>query len=514
MSSLPTGTAGSGADGARPTLLEVDDVHKAFGGVQAVAGASFRLAPGEVLGLIGENGAGKSTVVRMLAGVIAPDRGRIVLDGEEVRLARPHESMARGVSVIHQELQLVASQTIAENVFLGRARPRRLGVLDWGALRARAIAAFEEFGHAVDVDKLVAEATVWERWATALVRALMVDSRILVLDEPTAAMDDAGAKEVHRAIRRARDSGAGVVLVSHRLHEILDLCDRVHVMRNGASAGEIHRADFHKDRLVELITGASHTPSAGRAPTKASSQPPALKAEGLCVGDRLTGISFDVAPGEIVGVAGLVGSGRSRLLRALGGAEPATAGVLSIHGREVVLRSPRAAARAGIALLPEDRLTQGLVATLSVAHNINIGGRPTSPAAPILIRHRTLRDRAVRWISELKIRSAEPVGSVIHLSGGNQQKVMFARALDRGPKVLLMDEPTRGVDVGSRGELAELVRELGRTGMAVVVALSDLEELAELVDRALVLRDGRLVGELRGDDLTRQRMLEVCYGGH
>jgi ribose transport system ATP-binding protein len=499
---------------ARP-VLTLDDVHKSFGGVRAVAGVSLQIRAGEVLGLIGENGAGKSTVVRMLAGAVAPDRGTLAIDGQPVRLHGPHDAMARGISVIHQELALVQTQTIAENLFLGRPRPTRAGALDWGALRRRAAAAFEEFGHPLDIDKLVAETTVWERWATALVRALMVRSRVLVLDEPTAAMDDAGAREVHRAIRRAQDGGSAVVLVSHRLHEVVELCDRVHAMRNGASVGELEAGEVRGERLVELITGAEAAPPRRlRTAAPATAPPPLLSVRDVRSGSRLSQISFDVAPGEIVGVAGLVGSGRSRLLRVLGGAEPATGGTIAVGGRRVTLRSPRAAARQGVALLPEDRLAEGLIPTLPVAQNINLGGRPSSARFPFLLRYGELRDRARRWIGELGIRSADPGGSVVHLSGGNQQKLMFARALDRAPRILLLDEPTRGVDVGARGELTAVMRGLGASGAAVVVALSDLEELADLVDRAIVLREGRLVGELSGDQLTRKRMLEVCYGDH
>jgi ribose transport system ATP-binding protein len=499
-------------------VVALDDIHKQFGGVHAVAGVSLEIRAGEVLGLVGENGAGKSTVVRMLAGAVVPDRGTLAIDGRPVRLHGPHDASERGISVIHQELALVESQTIAENLFLGRPRPRRGGLLDWAALRRRAAAACEELGHPLDVDKLVAEATVWERWATALVRALMVRSRVLVLDEPTAAMDDAGAREVHRAIRRARDGGSAVVLVSHRLHEVEALCDRVHAMRNGSSAGELAPGEVRRARLVALITGTDAPPARRARPAAATAgaeaQPPLLRVRELRSGSRLAQISFDVAPGEIVGVAGLVGSGRSRLLRVLGGAEPATGGTIAIDGRRVALRSPRAAARAGVALLPEDRLAEGLIPPLPVAQNINLGGRPSSARVPFVLRHGELRTRARRWIGELGIRSARPGGSAMHLSGGNQQKVMFARALDRSPRVLLLDEPTRGVDVGARAELTAVMRGLGASGAAVLVALSDLEELADLVDRAIVLREGRLVGELSGDELTRQRMLEVCYGGH
>jgi len=493
-------------------LLRVEGVAKAFGGAQAVRHASFHVDAGEVLGLVGENGAGKSTVVRMLAGVVAPDAGRIVVGGQAVRLASPHDSARHGISVIHQELELIGSQSIAENLFLGRPRPRRAGALDWRALRARANAAFEAFGHPLDVDQLVADSTVWERWATALVRALMVRSRLLVLDEPTAAMDDAGAAQVHAAIRRAAADGAAVILVSHRLHEVEALCDRVHAMRNGQSVGEMPRAELRRDHLVRLIAGDAPVTVRRTASAPRPDATPVLAVERLTLPHRLHGVSLSVRAGEIVGLAGLVGSGRSSLLRAIAGAEPGLSGELRLDGRPYVPRSPRAAARASVAFVAEDRLSQGLLPILNIAHNIDLGARPAGARRGPLVRHAQLYARAERWIQRLGIASALPGGSVLHLSGGNQQKVLVARALDRRPRVLLLDEPTRGVDVGARAELGAVIRQLGEQGIAVLVALSDLEELAELVDRAVVLRDGRVAGQLAAADLTRQRILEVCYG--
>lgn len=491
--------------------LTLDRMDKRFGGVHAVKSVSFDIRSGEVLGLVGENGAGKSTIVRMLAGAQQPDSGALLVDGRPLTLPSPRSATLAGISVIHQELHLVESQTIAENVFLGHLRPRLFGAIDWAELRRQARAGFERFGHAVDTETLVGEATAWERWATALVRATLHQSRVLILDEPTAAMDDAGAALVHRAIRQARDHGTAIVLVSHRLEEVEALSDRVVAMRNGAKVGEVKRAELNRARLVELITGRSaRQPDARRASSAPGS--PLLSVRSLSAGVSLRDVSFDVRAGEVLGIAGLVGSGRSRLLRLMVGAERRRAGQILMNGRAVEFHSPRDAQLAGVVMLAEDRLTQGLIGALPVAGNMTLGAPVARRARGLLVDLRGEREFAARRIRDLRIAGASADGSVLGLSGGNQQKVLFARSLAHQPRVLILDEPTRGVDVGARAELAELVREIAAAGGAVIVVLSDLEELADLVDRAVVLQDGRMAGSLEGETLTRERMLEVCYG--
>ena len=501
---------------AEPRLRAVG-LSKQFGALQAVRSVDLSVGAGQIVGLVGANGAGKSTLIRMLAGVIAPDSGSIELDGAPVSLRSPRAALEHGIAVIHQELHLVGAQTVAENLFLGERRPHRLGTLDWRATNERARAMFERLGIGIDVMKPVDEATLWERWATTIARALMHERRLLVLDEPTAAMDPDGVDRVFRAIRAAREGGCAVIFVSHRLDEVLALCDRVHVMRDGSSVADLETREASRRRLVDLIVGdapqASPRPGAqfGSDQTTAEARDDSgLVVQRLRVAGRAHDVAFRVGPGEIVGLAGLVGSGRSTVLRALAGCERAS-GHVQLDGVAVKLGSPEAARARGIGLVPEDRLTQGLIEGFSVAANIAFGMRAERRPRRMIVSHGEEAERARDWISRLSIRGATADAGIQSLSGGNQQKALFARILERHPRVLLLDEPTRGVDVGAKAELLALVEQFAGQGVCCVVSLSDVEELSGIAHRIVVLREGRVVRELGADESDPQSILEACY---
>ena len=491
-------------------------IDKAYGGLQALRSVDVRLAPGEVLGLVGANGAGKSTLVKILAGLVTPDSGRITIGGETHPSLSPAGSRAAGISVIHQELSLIDSQSVAENIFLGHPRPKRWGALDWRRLTAEAERACEQTGIALDVRRPVGELSTWERWATVLVRELRIRSRVLILDEPTAAMDEAHVARVFAAVREARATGTGCIFVSHRLGEVIELCDRAQVLRDGAAVGELAPGEMSRSRLMELIVGetvvSSDVPGGPSLAPVIREDRPTLIVRDLRQRPASEATSFTVAPGEIVGLAGLVGSGRSRLLRILAGAERPAAGRIELGGRALRPGSVGRARRAGVVLIGEDRLAEGLVDTLPVASNISLG-RPGGPwPHRALVSSRRESANARVWIERLRIRGATPEGSVMALSGGNQQKLLFARALDCGPRLLLLDEPTRGVDVGSREQLYSIVADFAKGGGAVITAMSDLDELAGLVSSALVLREGSVVDELPAGSVSRAAILEACYG--
>jgi len=504
-------------------VLTVTGVVKAYGGLQALQGVSLRLRTGEVLGLVGANGAGKSTLVKILAGLVRPDGGDIVASGHSFTALTPGESRTAGISVIHQELALIDSQSVAENIFLGRPRPRRWGALDWRALAAEAQRACEETGIALDVRRPAGELSTWQRWATVLVRELRVRSRILILDEPTAAMDEAHVERVFAAVRGAQASGTSCIFVSHRLGEVMALCDRVQVLRDGVGVGELRKDEMSKPRLMEMIVGehAAFAPERPAAPSAvAASEPitaaamvsPMLSVTELRQRPGSEPTTFAVRPGQIVGLAGLVGSGRSRLLRILAGAERPAQGRIELSGRPLRPGSVGRFRRAGVVFIGEDRLAEGLVDTLSVATNVSLGRPGGGWPERALVSTGKETAIAADWIDRLRIRGATPEGSVMALSGGNQQKLLFARALECRPRLLLLDEPTRGVDVGSREQLYSIVTDFARAGGAVITAMSDLDELAGLVGSALVLREGSVVDELAPGSVSRATILEACYG--
>jgi ABC-type sugar transport system ATPase subunit len=495
--------------------LSVRALDKSFGALHAVREVSFDLAHGEVLGLLGANGAGKSTIVKVLAGLVRPDGGEVAIGGEVHEALTPAAARSLGLAVIHQELALVDSQSVAENIFLGHPRPRRAGVLDWKELALEAQRACAQFGIELDVRRPAGELSTWERWAAVLVRETRLRSRVLILDEPTAAMDDEHVVRVFDAVAAAKTRGTGVVFISHRLSEVLQICDRVHVLRDGATAGEATTAGLTREALVAMIVGGearSATAAAPAAPKPIRTGGPVLEVAGLQRGPRSRPASFRVSAGEIVGVAGLVGSGRSALLRMLAGAEPVVAGEATVDERKVRFGSVGAAREAGIVFVGEDRLTQGLVDVLPIAANVTLGRRSGTGPLRALVNHRREAATAQSWLRRLRIRGASPNGSITQLSGGNQQKVLFARALQCRPRVLLLDEPTRGVDVASREEIYSIIAGFARDGGAVLTAMSDLDELAGFVNSALVLRDGSLVEVLEGEAVTRSRILEACYG--
>jgi ABC-type sugar transport system ATPase subunit len=513
-------------------VLRLARISKAFGGLQALRDVDLRLGRGEVLGLVGANGAGKSTLVKILAGLVHPDAGSIAVDGATVSAFTPHASRAAGISVIHQELSLIESQSVAENIFLGHPRPRRWGAIDWRALAAEAERACARIGIELDVRRPVGELSMWQRWATVIVRELRVRSRVLILDEPTAAMDEAHVARVFAAVRAARAAGTSCIFVSHRLAEVVQLCDRAQVLRDGETVGEVANDEMSRPRLMHLIVGdhvaetaAASAAAPAAAPAAAVADPvaedagacaawdaPLLAVDDLRQRPASAPASFTVGVGQIVGLAGLVGSGRSRLLRILAGAEQPAGCRIAVRGRALRPGSVGRARRAGIAFVGEDRLTDGLVDTLSVATNVSLGRLGVGGRRRVLVRSGSDAAVARRWIDRLRIRGARPYGSVLELSGGNQQKLLFARALECRPRLLLLDEPTRGVDVGSREQLYAIMSDFARTGGAVIAAMSDLDELADVVDSALVLREGTVVDQLAPGAVSRTAILEACYG--
>ncbi|WP_084965099.1 sugar ABC transporter ATP-binding protein [Thermoactinospora rubra] len=489
--------------------IEAAGIVKDFSGVRALDRVSFSLAPGEVHALVGENGAGKSTFVKILSGVHRPDAGRLRVGGADVRFATPMDARLAGISALYQEGNLIASMSVARNLLLGREPRTRLRLIDVRRLLRRSEEIFGAYGMRIDVRKPLGSLPTGAQQMVALIRAVESDARVVVMDEPTASLGDAEAAALFAAVSRLREQGRSVIYVSHRLEEVFRLCDRVTVLRDGRVAHTGPVAGLHRLRLVALMLGRDPAEVAERGLTGfdgAHPEPadaPVLRATGMVKESVLRGVSLHIRPGEVVGLAGLVGSGRTETAKAIAGALSLDAGQVTVGGRPLRTGAIRAAIRAGVHLLPEDRRSEGLIPSLSVRENIALAALPRLARAG-LISERRVDEVVDALVKRLGIKATGPGQRVAELSGGNQQKVLLARRLAMNPKVLLLDEPTRGIDVSAKAEVHGLIDELAVNGLAILLISADLEELVEGADRIVVLRDGAVLAELNGPDVTAE----------
>ncbi len=471
-------------------------VSKAFVGIRVLNDVDFDVRPGEVHALLGENGAGKSTLIKILAGVHFPDSGSIEIDGVRHTALTPREASRAGIAIVHQELLLFPELTVAENVFLGHAPRGRAGFLDWQHMRQRARELLDSLdSHDLDVDAKVGTLTVANRQRVEIARALSQDASVLIMDEPTAALADADVARLMEVVRRLRERGVGIVYVSHKLPEIFELADRVTVLRDGTRIGTQPIAEVTERSLVAMMVGREIDQLFPKIPPTFGE--PILKVSGLCCGTQVQDISFELRRGEILGIAGLVGSGRTELALTLFGVTPATSGTIEIDGRRVTIESPRQARDLGIAYVPEDRGLQGLVRPMTVAQNVSM-----ATLHGTFIRFGEEVAQAVAAIARLGIRTRGPDQVVGELSGGNQQKVVLAKWLETNPRVLIMDEPTRGIDVGAKSEIHALMGKLAAEGMAIIMISSELPEVLGMQDRVLVMHSGRQVQIFDRDEAT------------
>jgi ribose transport system ATP-binding protein len=484
-------------------VLAVHEVCKSFPGVRALDRVSLTIEPGQVHALVGENGAGKSTLIKVLTGVYRPDSGEISYRGARVSFGRPSDAQQAGVSTIYQEVNLIPLMTVARNLFLGREPRNRLGLIDIGRMNRRATEVLRGYGIEVDVTLPLGTVGLGAQQMVALARAVGIDARLLIMDEPTSSLEPREVQTLFQVVREVSARGIAVLYVSHRLDELYELCSAVTVLRDGLVVHSGQLAGLSRLELVSHMLGRNLAQvrregvtafSAGHTETTAE---PLLEVDGLTRRRVLHGVSFQVRPGEVMGLGGLLGSGRSETVKTVIGALPLDSGAVRLRGKRVG-RSPAAAVRAGMALLPEDRKAEGIIPDLSVRENIVLAAMPRLAKAGVITRGP--QDRIVdAFIKRLRIKTSSPEQRVGDLSGGNQQKVMLARWLCLNPKLLLLDEPTRGIDVGAKAEVQALIDELAREGLAVVLISSDLEELVEGADRVVVLRAGAVIGELAGE---------------
>ncbi len=490
-------------------MLQVAGVLKTFQGVIALDHVTLSVRPGEVHALVGGNGAGKSTLVKVLSGVHQPDAGELRYRGEPVRFADPADAKRAGIATVHQETNLVPTMSIARNLLLGREPRGRFGLIDFTAVNDRATEVLAAYGLRTDVRRPLASLGEGGRQLVALARAASADAQLVIMDEPTAALEHAELETLFGAVARLREQGRSVVYVTHRLEELYEICDRVTVLRDGRVVHTGPLAGLDRLRLVSLMLGRPFhpaRPSAVAGEPEESGDLPVLEAKGLTRHHVLDGVSLVMRAGEVVGLGGLLGAGRSETARAIAGAMPVDAGQVTVSGAESRKWSIRNAIRAGIGLVPENRKTEGIVPTLSVRDNIALAALPRLSRAGIVSDARV--DSIVStFMKRLGIKAVSPYQAAGELSGGNQQKVLLARWLAMHPKVLLLDEPTRGVDVATKVEMQSLLDELAVDGLAILLISSDVAELVENCDSVVVLRDGAITDQLAGPEVTEERLL-------
>ncbi len=505
-------------------VLEMRAIAKTFGPVRALSGVTFSAWPGEVHALMGENGAGKSTLMKILSGVHQADAGgEIRLAGRAATIPDPAAARALGIVTIHQELALSPNLSVAENIWLGR-EPRRLGLVDRAAMRARSRPVLERLGVGFGASAAVASLSIAERQLVEIARALAGAARVLVMDEPTTSLSARETDRLFALVRQLRAEGMAIIYISHRMAEIDALADRVSVLRDGASVGTLTRDELTAERLIRMMVGRdlssfytkSHDAPADAAPLAAGAAPdaPLLAVDDMADGVRVHGCSFALRRGEVLGIAGLVGAGRTELARLVCGIDARRAGTVRLDGRALACRSPREAVDAGLVYLTEDRKSLGLYLDMSVRQNIAIDVAERDARAGVM-DFAAARRRSVAAIRRLSVRTSGDAINVGALSGGNQQKVLLARLLETGPKVLFLDEPTRGVDIGAKSEIYRLIDELARAGMGVVVISSEMAEIIGVCDRTLVMREGRLVGEIanrNGTRITQEAIMALVSG--
>jgi ribose transport system ATP-binding protein len=492
-------------------LLTVEGISKGFPGVQALDGVNFELDRGEVLALVGENGAGKSTLMKILSGIYTMDSGSIHIEGQEVDVAGPKVAQRLGISIIHQEMNLLPHLTVAQNIFIGR-EPRTGPWLREAELNRQAKRLLDELGIHLRPTGLVGDLTVAQQQMVEIAKALSFEhTKILIMDEPTSAISISETKVLFRLIRSLRDRGVGIVYISHRMEELRQIADRVTVLRDGEYVGTRQMGEVSDDEIIAMMVGRDIS----AAYNSRSSVPPRsdevlLSVEGLSTKNLLQDVSFEVRRGEIVGFAGLIGAGRTETARAVIGADPATSGTVTVRGKQVRISGPQVAVRHGIGYLPEDRKQHGLMLEQDVAFNVAMASLRSYRGPLGYLRQGNARRLTERFIASLRIKTPSSRTTVKTLSGGNQQKVVIAKWLARDCDVLIFDEPTRGIDVGAKEEIYKLLNELAAQGKGIVMISSELPEILRLSHRIVVMSQGRVAGTLSPDRADQETIMKMA----
>ncbi len=497
-------------------LLVMRDIDKRFQGVQALSSASLEVEAGEIMALVGQNGAGKSTMIKVLTGAYRKDGGSIALGGQPIDFVSPQEAQRGGVSAIYQEINLVPFRSVAENIFLGREH-RRYGLLDWRRMNGEAADLLRRFAVEIDVRRPLMEFSTAIQQMVAIARAVSFKARLVIMDEPTSSLDEREVAVLFDVMRRLRAEGVAVIFITHRLDELYQVSDRITVMRDGRTVMTSRMGDVDKLHLIAAMLGRDletvRAHSTGFSATAAEPGKAMVEAEGLRIGRKVRNARVEVRERQIVGLAGLLGSGRTEVARAIFGADPPEAGTIRLGGREVSPREPAEAIALGVGYCSEDRKADGIVPDMSVRENMTLGILPRLTKLGIVDEARQ-REIVDRFMKRLAIKASSAEQKIRELSGGNQQKVLLARWLCTDPKLLILDEPTRGIDVGAKAEIQALIRELADQGLGVLMISSELEEIVEGADRVFVLSDGRTVADLPHTKASAAAiMAAMAHGG-
>jgi inositol transport system ATP-binding protein len=497
-------------------VLRMEGISKRFPGVQALDNVTLEVLPGEIHGLLGENGAGKSTLMKILSGVYQKDSGHIFLSGREIEVSDPHHAQVLGITIIYQELNLMPNLTVAENVFIGR-EPNRASFVQWRKLHQQTRELTERLGIHLSPTTIVRNLSVAEQQMVEIARALSMESRVIIMDEPTSSLTENEVQHLFTIMRGLREQGMGVIFITHRLEEVFQICDRITVLRDGAYVGTVDAKTATPDQIIRMMVGRSVSDLFA----KEASRPGDVVLEVRNVSrigtvedptaSVLCDVSFSVRRGEIVGLAGLVGSGRTDVARCIFGVDKRDIGDIFVDGQPVHIASPQDAIRAGMGFVPEDRKLQALFLAMSVEANASMASLGEVSHLGF-VNGRTERNLVGRYVETLSIRLSNLSQRVLDLSGGNQQKVVIARWLALVPRVLIMDEPTRGIDVGAKAEVHALMSQLAQQGVAIIMISSELPEVLAMSDRILVMHEGTMVGELSRAEATPERVMAMMTG--
>jgi rhamnose transport system ATP-binding protein len=488
-------------------ILELKNMTKRFSGVEVLHEVSFSLRPGEVHALLGENGAGKSTLVKVMTGVHQPDKGEIYLDGKHVIFSDTRESRQVGIAAIYQELSLFPDLDVAENIFVGRQPTTIGGRIDWQKLYTDAGNLLESLGVHLDLKQKARSLSIAQQQMVEIARAFSINARILIMDEPTSSLTLNEVADLFRLVRRLRDEGTAIVFISHRLEELFELADRVTIMRDGSYVDTLLLKDVTRDDLIRLMVGRTITNLFPKQDVKAGEV--VLKVENLARAGSFRDVSFELRKGEILGMAGLVGAGRTNVARAIFGVEPATSGSIQIEGRKVAITSPQQAIKLGLAYVPEDRQLHGLIPAMPITSNISL---------PMLFKyaqHGWLQDKTERTSAynaalQMEVRANNMWQLARELSGGNQQKIVLSKWLSTKPRILILDEPTRGIDVGTKAAVHALMSKLASEGMAILMISSELPEILGMSDRVIVMREGHMTGHFSRAEATQEKIISAA----